>query len=124
MTTAITVDSTTTTGRAPAKDVALRVEDLHVYYETAAGDVKAVNGVSFDLKAGERLALVGESSFSDTPAHSLSTWRALRSARSFPPGNPLPLSIGSVPTRKVETCWPGSSMPRPIRLELVSWLEL
>ena len=61
MTTAITVDSTTTTGRAPATDVALRVEDLHVYYETAAGDVKAVNGVSFDLKAGERLALVGES---------------------------------------------------------------
>jgi peptide/nickel transport system ATP-binding protein len=61
MTTATTVDSTTTTGRASAEDVALRVEDLHVYYETAAGDVKAVNGVSFDLKAGERLALVGES---------------------------------------------------------------
>ncbi len=44
-----------------ANDVVLRVEDLHVYYETAAGDVKAVNGVSFQLRAGERLALVGES---------------------------------------------------------------
>ena len=34
---------------------------MHVYYETAAGDVKAVNGVTFDLRPGERLALVGES---------------------------------------------------------------
>ena len=44
-----------------SEDVVLKVEDLHVYYETDTGDVKAVNGVSFDLRAGERLALVGES---------------------------------------------------------------
>ena len=42
-------------------DAVLSVEDLHVYYETAAGMVKAVSGVSFKLRRGERLALVGES---------------------------------------------------------------
>ena len=55
----------TTSARSAADscsdDVVLNVENLHVYYETAAGDVKAVNGVSFGLRAGERLALVGES---------------------------------------------------------------
>lgn len=40
---------------------ALVVEDLSVYYETDSGTVKAVDGVSFVLKQGERFALVGES---------------------------------------------------------------
>jgi peptide/nickel transport system ATP-binding protein len=39
----------------------LEVRDLRVSYQTAAGPVRAVNGVSFFLRPGERLGLVGES---------------------------------------------------------------
>jgi oligopeptide/dipeptide ABC transporter ATP-binding protein len=39
----------------------LQVEDLKVYYPTRAGSVKAVDGVTLNLAASERLGLVGES---------------------------------------------------------------
>jgi ABC-type dipeptide/oligopeptide/nickel transport system ATPase component len=42
-------------------DVVLRVEDLHTYCLTRWGVVKAVDGVSFPLRQGETLGIVGES---------------------------------------------------------------
>lgn len=42
-------------------NVILQVRDLHTHFFTDTGTVKAVNGVSFDLRRGERIAIVGES---------------------------------------------------------------
>ena len=39
----------------------LEVSDLHVSFDTAAGEVQAVRGVDFHLDRGETLGLVGES---------------------------------------------------------------
>lgn len=42
-------------------DYILDVKDLHVSFDTYAGEIKAVRGVNFYLKRGETLAIVGES---------------------------------------------------------------
>jgi peptide/nickel transport system ATP-binding protein len=55
----------TTEPAAPATkakgETLLKVEDLEVSFATEDGIVQAVDGVSFELKAGEVLAIVGES---------------------------------------------------------------
>ena len=45
----------------PAKMPVLKVEDLEVTYSTRLGPVKAVRDVSFEIRPGEALGLVGES---------------------------------------------------------------
>src|SRR5215468_11665312 len=55
----------------------LDVRDLRVSYYTLAGPVRAVNGVSFFLRPGERLGLVGESGSGKTTT-ALSLMRLLQ----------------------------------------------
>ncbi|MFB1050085.1 ABC transporter ATP-binding protein [Paraliobacillus sp. JSM ZJ581] len=59
----------------------LEVNNLHVSFDTYGGEVKAVRGVSFNLKKGETLAIVGESGSGKSV-----TTRALARLIPSPPG--------------------------------------
>lgn len=59
----------------------LQVKNLHISFDTYGGEVKAVRGVSFDLKKGETLAIVGESGSGKSV-----TARALTRLIPSPPG--------------------------------------
>ena len=39
----------------------IEVDNLHISYETRKGDVEAIQGVSFNVREGETVGLVGES---------------------------------------------------------------
>ncbi len=52
--------------------MSLRVENLRVYYQTLAGDVKALDGATFSVEDGEIMGLAGESGCGKTTlGHSL-----------------------------------------------------
>ena len=44
-----------------SNEVILELKDLHTYFTTRRGVVKAVNGVSYEVEAGKTLGIVGES---------------------------------------------------------------
>jgi len=63
------------------EDVLLKVKDLRMHYITEDETVKAINGISFDIKVGESMGLVGE-----TGAGKTSTAFSIMQLIPSPPG--------------------------------------
>jgi peptide/nickel transport system ATP-binding protein len=67
-------------------DVVLKVENLSVAYRTPRGEVQATSNVSFELRKGEALALIGESGSGKTTL-SLALIRMLAKSARISEGN-------------------------------------
>ncbi len=65
---------------------ALAIRDLRTYFETGAGTARSVDGVSFDVHAGETLGIVGESGCGKSVT-ALSVLRLVRPPGRIEPGS-------------------------------------
>lgn len=92
----------------------LRVDDLRVYYQTPAGPVKAVDGVTFALQPAERLGLVGESG-SGKSTIALSLLRMIKS-----PGE---IAGGSIKLDNVDLLRLNNDAMRKTRLAKISMVS-
>ena len=59
-----------TTPRTPL----VEVRDLSIHFRTGSGEVQVTNQVSFQLRAGERVGVVGESGCGNTVSWSPATF--------------------------------------------------
>lgn len=94
----------------------LNVEHLSVSFFTPAGEVQAVRDVSFSLKAGEVLAIVGESGCGKSVLCK-SILRLLPQTAKIKSGKIIVdgTDITAIPTRTL-TCWcTSATRSRPIR---------
>jgi peptide/nickel transport system ATP-binding protein len=57
-----------------AAEVILDVRDLRAYYRILKGDVKAVDGVSFQVRRGEIVGIAGESGCARSPSSPSTHW--------------------------------------------------
>lgn len=109
----------------------LKVEDLRTYYPIYKGffkrhfaDVKAVNGVSFELKSGETLGLVGESGCGKTTiARTILGLVKKKSGQIFFEGKPLTHRFTQLQRQKIQMIFqdPDASLnPRKKIIDIIS----
>ena len=91
--------------------VVLRVQDLRVHYHTPRGPVRAVEGVGFELRSGERLGLVGESG-SGKSTMAMALMRLIR-----PPGR---IAAGRIELDELELLALSEEQMRSVRFSRIS----
>ena len=97
----------------------LDVRDLSVSYHTAAGPVRAVNGVSLFRRPGERLGLVGESGSGKTTT-ALSLMRLLQESAVIEGGQVL---LDGRPLEDLPVAERASHDPDPVISETALWAK-